>query len=462
MNRLRLPIDPGMAGPQASQSRAELARSLTLLKVFLLASALILSVGAFALTTMLTGTVRSQALDDASVSLTQYVNGVLHDELVKDGHVTVRDAGAIAERDLRNRPDILSVKVWSPNGTLAWTNVAQERIGKRYPLDGHLGEAIKDGTAEAELESLESEGEDAAESRLGVDKVIEVYTPILGDNGQPIGAYEIYADPERLQALVAERSRHLWLIVLGVFLLLYASLALLVRGASSRLRRQTQTLKERSTQLLDSYRELEQSSLEAIEALNAAVEAKDLYTAGHSVRVRRIALAIGVELDLDSARMTALGHGALFHDIGKLAVPDAILMKPGKLDASEYALIKLHSENGAEIVGKLGRLRDAVPLIRHHHERWDGRGYPDGLAADAIPLEAAIVGLADAWDAMTTDRPYARALTLEEAHAEIRAGRGSQFSPAVVDAFLAAARLRPLEFARVTPFGALGAIADAS
>jgi len=452
-----------VTGKRTSNSRAELTRSLTLLKVFLLASALILCVGAFALTTVLTGTVRSQALDDASISLTQYVNGVLHDDLVQDGRVTVIDAHAIAERDLRSRPDILSVKVWSPDGTLAWTNLAQERIGKRYPLTGHLGEAIEEGSAEAELESLgEGTGEDAVESNLGIDKVIEVYTPILGDHGQPIGAYEIYADSARLEALVSERSRQLWLIVLGVFLLLYASLALLVRGASGRMRRQTQKLKERSKQLLDSYRELDQSSLEAIEALNATVEARDAYTAGHSVRVQRIALAIGLELDLDSSTMTTLGHAALFHDIGKLAVPDAILMKPAKLDPAEYALIKLHSEQGAEIVGKLGRLRDAVPLIRHHHERWDGRGYPDGLAADAIPLEAAIVGLADAWDAMTTDRPYARALTLEEAHAEIRNGRGSQFSPAVVDAFIAAARLRPAEFARVTPFGSLGAIADAS
>ena len=109
----------------------------------------------------------------------------------------------------------------------------------------------------------------------------------------------------------------------------------------------------------------------------------------------------------------------------------------------EFALIKRHSEDGAHIVEKLSRLRDAVPLIRHHHERWDGSGYPDGLAADEIPLEAAIVGLADAWDAMTTDRPYHRALTVDEAAAEIRHGRGGQFAPAVVDAFFAVLRRRP-------------------
>ncbi len=432
---------------RTSRSGAELARSLTLLRAFLLASFLILCAGAFAISTLLARALESQALEDARVSLTQYVNGVLHDELVQVGRVTVGRAGEVVERDLTSRTDILNVKVWAPDGTLAWTALARERIGRRFPLEGHLGEAVLLGRAEAELESLGS-GEDAAEAALGVDRVVEVYAPIVGDDGRPIGAYEIYADSERLEATVRERSRQLWLAVLGVFALLWAALALLVRSASGRLRRQTSALRLRSQQLLDSYRELEQSSLDAIETLNATVEAKDPYTAGHSARVQRLARALGTALGLEGPRLAVLGHAALFHDIGKLAVPDAVLTKPSRLDPDEYELIKKHSEKGAEIVGKLGRLRDAVPLIRHHHERWDGRGYPDGLAADAIPLEAAIIGLADAWDAMTTDRPYHRALTLEEAHAEIRAGRGTQFAPAVVDAFFAVARRQPGELGR--------------
>jgi putative two-component system response regulator len=129
-------------------------------------------------------------------------------------------------------------------------------------------------------------------------------------------------------------------------------------------------------------------------------------------------------------------------------VPDAILTKPARLSTDEFALIQQHSEAGARIVGKLGRLRDIVPIIRHHHERWDGGGYPDRLAADSIPLEAAIVGLADAWDAMTTDRPYHRALTVQEALAEVRSGRGAQFAPEVVDAFLATLMRGTLELDR--------------
>ena len=119
---------------------------------------------------------------------------------------------------------------------------------------------------------------------------------------------------------------------------------------------------------------------------------------------------------------------------------------PRRCPPEEYELIKRHPEDGAHIVGKFGPLRATVTMIRHHHERWDGRGYPDGLGAEEIPLEAAVVGLADAWDAMTTVRPYSRALNLQEALREVREGRGTQFAPEVVDAFFAAYRRHPTEF----------------
>src|SRR5213079_933971 len=246
---------------------------------------------------------------------------------------------------------------------------------------------------------------------------------------------EIYANPAELESTLASRRHLLWMAVAAVFLALWTALVLLVRGASGTLRRQTRQLRERSQALLDSYRRLEESSLEAIESLNATVEAKDPDTAGHSLRVQRVALALGEELDLSPQRLDALRFGSLFHDIGKIAVPDGILVKPGKLDTQEYARMKTHAVEGARIVEKFGRLRDSVPIIRHHHEWWDGAGYPDGLEQDAIPLEAAIVGLADAWDAMTTDRPYHRALDPGEAEAELRRHRGTQFAPVVVDAF---------------------------
>jgi len=432
----------------ASLTRTQMSRSLTLLRAFVLASAILLAAAALVLAGLLTRALRQQAQDDARVSLTEYTNGVLHPQIVRNGHIVVgHGATRVVKDSLEARPDILSIKVWRPDGVLAWTNLAPKRIGHRFPLSHHLGEVIETGEAESELEHLDAE-ENAVESRLGFDHVLEVYAPVTS-RGHVVGAFEIYANPARLEASIGQRKRTIWLATVAVFAVLWALLVLLVRGASKMLRRQTEQLRKRSKDLMEAYRRLEESSLEAIESLNATVEAKDPYTAGHSLRVQRIAVAIGEELNLPKERLDPLRLGALFHDIGKLGVPDAVLTKPARLTEEEFELIKRHSEVGAHIVGKFGPLRATVPIIRYHHERWDGRGYPDGLAGEGILLEAAVVGLADAWDAMTTDRPYHRGLSLEEAFAEVRKGRGTQFAPAVVDAFFSAHWRRPVEFTAV-------------
>jgi len=422
------------------RSRLDIARSLTLLRVCLVASAVILLLAAAILGSVLSATIKRQAIDFRRDELSRYVDAVLGDELVRSDHIAIGPSQvSLLDRAVRRQHDLLSVKVWRADGTLAWTNVGRWRIGKRFELDGDLGETIHENRTTGAIDNLSSTGEDAVEKRLvGRSHVLEVYAPIdaAGHNGA-IGAYEIYAKPEGVESAISSRTHVIWLTVGGVFLALWVALALLVRGASRTLRRQTTTLRQRSRELLDSYRRQEELSLEAIESLNATVEAKDPYTAGHSLRVQELSLALGKHLGLDRTQLDGLRYGALFHDIGKLAVPDAILTKPAQLTEDEYDVIKRHSEEGARIVGKFGRLRDTVPVIRHHHERWSGGGYPDGIAAETIPLEAAIVGLADAWDAMTTDRPYHRALTFEEAAEQLRQGRGTQFSPNVVDAFFA-------------------------
>jgi putative nucleotidyltransferase with HDIG domain len=421
-------------------------RSLTLLRVFLVASALILVAGAIALGWVLTSTLQRQALADQRTSLTQYVDGVLRPQLVRGNRLHVSPAlPETAAAQLRRQPDLKTIKVWRPDGVLAWTNRDPERIGRRFPLEGDLGETIRRGEATAAFDDLGS-AEDATEAALGLDHVLEVYAPLRGDDGRRVlGAYEIYADPARTEAFITARKHVIWFAVAAVFAALYLALALLVRGASATLRRQSTIIRARSRELLESYRRLQASSLEAIASLNATVDAKDPYTAGHSARVQEIALAVAEELGLPRDRLDAVRYGGLFHDIGKIAVPDAILTKGGPLTAAEYEVVKRHPVDGADIVGKLGALSASVELIRHHHERWDGDGYPDRLAGDEIPPEACVIGLADAWDAMTTDRPYREALTLEEAAAEVRRGRGTQFAPQVVDAFFAAlARRRPV------------------
>lgn len=424
-----------------------LERSLTLLRVFLLASALICAGAGVTLGWLLSRSLTKEALGAEETALVQYVHGAVGPVLVHGDHLAPVSGRRLAylRRSVRAQPDILSVKVWQADGLLAWTNVDRKRIGHRFPLDEKLGDAIREDQAVASLVGAGggSQDEDSFERnqlarRAGVSHLFEVYAPIEGaDGSQAIGAYEIYANPSALGRLIGSRRTMLWLAVGGVFLALWAALALLVRGASHTLDRQNTKLRARTLRLAESNRLLEESALEAVESLNATVDAKDPYTAGHSQRVQRIAVALGEELGLRREQLDVLRFAGLFHDIGKIGVPDVILTKPGRLTELEYEIVKRHPEDGARIIGRLHRLRAAVPAILHHHERWDGEGYPQRLRAEGIPVEAAIVGLADALDAMTTDRPYSSARTLEDATEEIVRCRGTQFAPAVVDAFVA-------------------------
>ena len=176
---------------------------------------------------------------------------------------------------------------------------------------------------------------------------------------------------------------------------------------------------------------------ETLTALAGSLELRERYTAGHSRRVRDYALFVAHEMGLrDQAFLASLAQGALLHDVGKIGIPDRILLKPGPLGQEERAVMRRHPEMGASLVGDIASLRTARDLILAHHERYDGAGYPRGLAGAAIPLAARIFTVADAFDALTTDRPYHDALSWEEAASKVADGRGSQFDPAAADAFL--------------------------
>ncbi len=169
--------------------------------------------------------------------------------------------------------------------------------------------------------------------------------------------------------------------------------------------------------------------------LAAAVEAKDPYTEGHLRRLEKYASDVSTVLGLSNQHSTIIRYGALLHDIGKIGIPEAILNKPGKLTSEEFEIIKRHPGIGERICRPLRYGAEVGPIVRGHHERWDGRGYPDGLAGEAIPLGARIVAVADAFDAMTTDRPYRKALPLTEAWEILWDGAGTQWDEAVVEAF---------------------------
>lgn len=175
---------------------------------------------------------------------------------------------------------------------------------------------------------------------------------------------------------------------------------------------------------------------ETIRALAQALEMRDPYTRGHSERVTRFARRIGLKLEMSSQDLEVLEEAALLHDIGKIGVRDAVLLKPTELDAEERAAIERHPVIGDNILHPVGFLHSALEAVRHHHEHWNGKGYPSGLVGQKIPLIARIIGVADAYDAMTSSRPYREAMTHESAVAEIRRQANHQFDPDVVAAFL--------------------------
>jgi HD-GYP domain-containing protein (c-di-GMP phosphodiesterase class II) len=185
------------------------------------------------------------------------------------------------------------------------------------------------------------------------------------------------------------------------------------------------------------YERLERAYLDTAEAFNAALEAKDSYTAEHSRTIVERAEAVGRALGMGEEELRCLRYAAAFHDIGKLAVPEAILNKPGPLDEQEFALVRPHTVIGEQILAPIEFLAEVLPLVRGAHERWDGSGYPDGLAGEEIPLGARIVFACDTYDAMTTDRPYRAGMPPEEAREELRRVAGTQLDPRVVDVLLA-------------------------
>jgi len=187
-------------------------------------------------------------------------------------------------------------------------------------------------------------------------------------------------------------------------------------------------------------RDVRSMFLNIIVSMAGAVDARDAYTHGHSLRVARTSLLLGQQLGLPREKMEPLLLAGILHDVGKIGIPDTILKKPGRLNRKEFEIMKEHPVAGAKMLSHIAALSEVIPGIRHHHEFWDGSGYPDGLAGEAIPLSGRIILVSDALDAMTTDRVYRKGMPLEHARREIHKYGGSQFDPALVEAFEAACR----------------------
>lgn len=205
-------------------------------------------------------------------------------------------------------------------------------------------------------------------------------------------------------------------------------------------------LRTYADQLEIANQQLDEANLHLLHTLGAVIDAYDIYTFGHSAQVARYAGAIAEAMKLPATEQTTVVRGALIHDIGKIGVIDAIVGKQGRLTDEEFAMMKLHTVIGAEIVSKMPLLQHLVPLVRSHHERWDGYGYPDRLCGEEAPLPARILAVADGVDAMLSDRPYQTTRSLDDVVAEVIRCSGKQYDPTVVTAFLTVVQTHGRDF----------------
>lgn len=223
--------------------------------------------------------------------------------------------------------------------------------------------------------------------------------------------------------------------ILFIPLVVYFAYSARASSERARVNREKAIVQRLDERLSESLAELGVHRLEMLQALTAAVDARDRYTALHSMHVADYSCAIAYRLGM-RGDLRVIEQAGLLHDIGKIGIPDRLLLKPSGLTEAEYSLMQTHVEESARILQTVPFLSEVVPVIRHHHERWDGTGYPDALAGEAIPEGSRILAVADAFDAMTTNRPYRDALDVHVARRVLIEGRGSQFEPRAVDALV--------------------------
>ncbi|MCL5962012.1 MAG: HD-GYP domain-containing protein [Chloroflexi bacterium] len=329
---------------------------------------------------------------------------------------------------------VAALRLWSVDGQIIYCD-DQAMVGRRFPIDdAHLSSALK-GQITADISSLD--GPENLPERLRYDKLLEVYVPVRFSGQESVaGVFEIYLTYSPIAGSIQDIQR-LVLSWLGVgALVMYVMLLVIVKGASNTIIRQNKNLLALHSEVGTAYQRVKESHISTLEALAAAIDARDPYTYGHSQRVTHYALSLAQELNysgVDSeAALETLRRAGLLHDLGKIGIADAILLKPAKLTQEEYAEMKRHAEKGFRMLQSVPFLQEELSLIRHHHERYDGLGYPNGLKGEDIPLGARILCVADALEAMTSDRHYRQALTLAAAREQLLENSGTQFCPEVV------------------------------
>jgi putative nucleotidyltransferase with HDIG domain len=312
----------------------------------------------------------------------------------------------------------LRIRLWRADGRLLYSNVPEPQALQSVGADL----STKNGFAVfVERQGrVENTGPGAVRFFLPVQ---------LAGEAKPIAAFEILYDLARLQPQRRYISRVVWTAVPISFLVLYASIFVLVRRASQR--------------LLKQQADLIAAHLGTYQSLASAIDAKDSYTGDHSTKVAELAAVLARALKVPEEMVEDVRIGARLHDLGKIGVPDAILMKSGPLSSDELPIMRRHAERGYEILRKAPLSARVKLAVRHSHEHWDGQGYPEGLTGEAIPLMSRIVAVVDAYEAMTSDRPYRKAISAAEALQRLERDAGSHFDPRITRVFLQLMRKNP-------------------
>lgn len=324
--------------------------------------------------------------------------------------------------------NIVRIKIWNKDGMVIYSD-EKKLIGKKFEIEDDL-EAAFGGKFFSEIKPL-NKTENKYE-RVKYQELIEIYVPLyLNKSSKPSGAYEAYIKPTLISKEANEIKRDITLIVTLGLAFLYLTLVWFFKGAYDRVKKQTQKYNKLNIELEKTIANMEDNYFDTIKVLTLAVDAKDHYTAGHSIRVADISVAIAKDMGLGDKQTEIIERAALFHDIGKIGIPSDILNKPGKLTPEEWEEIKKHPVVGAKIIEAVKFLKPTVEILKHHHEHYGGGGYPDGLEKDEINISARIIGVADAFDAITTTRPHRFARSSKEALVEIAKNCGNQFDPVV-------------------------------
>ena len=327
---------------------------------------------------------------------------------------------------------VYSVKVWNTKRDIIFNT--KGKTGRASPRgNNELTDALNFNEISAGFTGREEADKDTKQ----IGSLAEVYIPLtLEGQKRPSGVLEIYMPTGSIFKSTAWATFGVIALISAGLLFLYINLNWFFVRAHRKISQKNDELQKLTERVMSSFKELEDNYLGTIQALTMAVDAKDHYTAGHSFRVASLATEIGKKLGLSEEALKSLDRGARFHDIGKIGIKESIINKKGSLTENEFKEMQRHTVIGAKILGSVKFLEDVSPIVRSHHERLDGSGYPDGLNEVNISLEAKIVAVADVFDAMTSDRPNRKAFSTQKTLEELEQGAGVKFSSEVVAALL--------------------------